>query len=571
MDEACARQLAARLMKETSTVLANPDASDEQKKLAFSYMLGIRWTKDMIRSVSTHAMCGLVRRGLANPATRVFAQQLREGVHEAWGAIGDQLDADSSKWWTFLEEKGIMNTASRQGWEAVIVRLRSWLICNPKDLTETRWGFMDDVLQNDEHKQLTLKLWLAATAKQTAASDMQRRDISLAEINTTSAFELADKIAGASVDETTMGRAAREAASAAGISADEIMKGGPRKKLARIADRAESSEQIQRFEAMGSRANIMRSCELSLKSVASGIRCWAHFCQNSGRQHFPPTEEAVLAWSAYFGAGRTFQMYLPHLEKACSMLGYDLSWKTRAVVQAAKGLAKAGDRIHEPKPAVSKALFVRIMNRNPINEPFVQAVWVSWMFLLRVQSECLQLVRQLPHERMDEDTVLQSPAVIGLEKGQLVIKLHRRKHMPGGARMVRKCICRRYPEGSLEIHVPQLFCPVCSFWESMRRRVMTGEKLFPNITGSTFVSSLRCMARQLGWEKSERLGAHSIRRGAARAILDAGGTFAQLLKAGQWHSSAYRLYLDLGGEEAKAMASVLIEDSEDGDEGIPRP
>ena len=100
---------------------------------------------------------------------------------------------------------------------------------------------------------------------------------------------------------------------------------------------------------------------------------------------------------------------------------------------------------------------------------------------------------------------------------------------------------------------------------------MTGEKLFPNITGSTFVSSLRCMARQLGREKSERLGAHSIRRGAARAILDAGGTFAQLLKAGQWHSSAYRLYLDLGGEEAKAMASVLIEDSEDGDEGIPRP
>ena len=98
---------------------------------------------------------------------------------------------------------------------------------------------------------------------------------------------------------------------------------------------------------------------------------------------------------------------------------------------------------------------------------------------------------------------------------------------------------------------------------------MCGEKLFPGITGSTFTHSLRSMARQFGWEKAEKLGTRSIRRGAARAILAAGGTFAQLLRAGQWHSSAYRLYLDMGGEEAKAMASVLIEDSDEGDEGAP--
>ena len=77
------------------------------------------------------------------------------------------------------------------------------------------------------------------------------------------------------------------------------------------------------------------------------------------------------------------------------------------------------------------------------------------------------------------------------------------------------------------------------------------------------------MARQFGWEKAEKLGTHSLRRGAAGAILAAGGTSAQLLKAGQWHSSAYRLYLDMGGGGAKAMASVLIEDSDEGGEGAP--
>ena len=41
------------------------------------------------------------------------------------------------------------------------------------------------------------------------------------------------------------------------------------------------------------------------------------------------------------------------------------------------------------------------------------------------------------------------------------------------------------------------------------------------------------------------------------------GSSAQLLKAGQWHSSAYRPHLDLGAEEAAAMVRVLIEVSDD--------
>ena len=279
MDENCAKKLAIKVVKEASAMLANPGASQEQKELAFSLVLGIRWTKDLMKTVSVHVINGLVRRGLANPVTKELARKLRAGAFEIWGAIGEQLDAESSSWWTFLEERGILDTASRQGWEKVITRLQEWLIFNPKDLSETKWGFMDEVLQNDEHKQLTLRLWLAATAKMTAASDMQRRDISMAEINPNSAFELADRITGTSVNETMMGQASRNAARAAGVEAEEMLKGGPRRKMAKIADKAESYEQIQKFEAMGSRANVMRGCDLSLKSVASGIRCWGSFCE----------------------------------------------------------------------------------------------------------------------------------------------------------------------------------------------------------------------------------------------------------------------------------------------------
>ena len=39
---------------------------------------------------------------------------------------------------------------------------------------------------------------------------------------------------------------------------------------------------------------------------------------------------------------------------------------------------------------------------------------------------------------MDEESVLESPAVNGLEEGNVANKLHRRKHMAGGPRMVRQ-------------------------------------------------------------------------------------------------------------------------------------
>ena len=32
-------------------------------------------------------------------------------------------------------------------------------------------------------------------------------------------------------------------------------------------------------------------------------------------------------------------------------------------------------------------------------------------------------------------------------------------HMLGGLRMIEKNICRKYPDGSPEIHAPQMFCP----------------------------------------------------------------------------------------------------------------
>ena len=68
------------------------------------------------------------------------------------------------------------------------------------------------------------------------------------------------------------------------------------------------------------------------------------------------------------------------------------------------GLAKAGDRIQKPEPDAARSLFVKIAGRRPLREALAQAVrGSSGRFLLRVQSECLPRVRQLPHGEMNED------------------------------------------------------------------------------------------------------------------------------------------------------------------------
>ena len=160
-----------------------------------------------------------------------------------------------------------------------------------------------------------------------------------------------------------------------------------------------------------------------------------------------------------------------------------------------RGLARAGNRIHEPRPAALKSPFAKIASRSPLSDAFVQAAWVSRLFLLRAPSECLILVRRLPPGGMGEDSALESPAVIGLVKGNLAIRLHSRERMSRGSRMIRRCICEKCPDGSLEMHAPQMVCPLCSLWGNARREVRVWEKMFPGFNRQGFTGQLGSTAR----------------------------------------------------------------------------
>ena len=135
--------------------------------------------------------------------------------------------------------------------------------------------------------------------------------------------------------------------------------------------------------------------------------------------------------------------------------------------------------------------------------------------------------------------------------------------MAAGSRMVRVCVCEDYAPGSLGLHAPQLYCPARLLRPAICRIAAIGQPIFPTWAGRLVLTELRSLARAGGWTQASKLGTHSVRRGAARAILAAGGSFSKLLRAGQWHSSAYKLYLDMGREETTAVPSLLPDASDD--------
>ena len=112
------------------------------------------------------------------------------------------MDVDSLGWSASIELKGLTKEASKQGWDEASTKLQDGSILNPSDLSEATWESMENVLRNEERKQHTLKIWLAARAEEPMVSDRRRRELGAPQLRPSIASELADAIAGGSVGDS---------------------------------------------------------------------------------------------------------------------------------------------------------------------------------------------------------------------------------------------------------------------------------------------------------------------------------------------------------------------------------
>ena len=75
---------------------------------------------------------------------------------------------------------------------------------------------------------------------------------------------------------------------------------------------------------------------------------------------------------------------------------------------------------------------------------------------------------------------------------------------------------------------------------------------------------VRCVAEEVGIENHSKIGTHAFRRGMAQDILDAGGSLAVLMRAGDWRSSAFLAYLRESQPQETAVSQMVfnLSDSE---------
>ena len=118
----------------------------------------------------------------------------------------------------------------------------------------------------------------------------------------------------------------------------------------------------------------------------------------------------------------------------------------------------------------------------------------------------------------------------------------------------RSCVC--HGEG-------RTLCGVCALraWVGHFPSGYTG-RIF-NRSASCLLALMRKDAEQVGVSDAARLGSHAWRQGMARDIVHAGGSLATLLRAGQWRSRSFIVYLQEQSLDEDAVARLVIDDSDD--------
>ena len=304
------------------------------------------------------------------------------------------------------------------------------------------------------------------------------------------------------------------------MGSEEAISTGPRDTIRKISCEAVAFRHIDDFALTGAKLDVFRNSDTGLRPSASGIRCSGLLCGISARRHVPPTETAVLAWSSFLAHKKMFSIVAAHLDRACRFLYLDAS--KRAV---------GGERCdRRPDLGGQPILHSRARYRGPKLGLFATSLLRSLSFLP-------------PNSRRGIAILVGRKLAMG----------------PGGGTRGGRAT---YRAGTQASRAPT-FLPGVLFAARDRGARISRRPTHP-IADRRRSAYIPSTIRNSAWMAGcGQIGPHACRRGAARAITEARGPCARPRRAGQQHYSACRLYLDLGREEVRALASTLGEASND--------
>ena len=340
------------------------------------------------------------------------------------------------------------------------------------------------------------------------------------------------------------------------IGADSNQKPAHQIKKLKFSCDKESAEWLEQARI----AAIIGASPSSKPGILTSLRCYVAFCVATRVRDtaLPPRSDIVLAWSTQFRNHRTFKNYIGYLRTACNILncsdaGLDRNLLRRATTAIEKRM------LWQPRPKlfVRAAMLPELMRRASIlhSEKMSMLYLATYTFLLRMPSESIPMsyIKNREHFKSQRSAVT-------LDDGIVHLQLSRRKNMPRGSEMQRKCICKS-PQCRSEI------CPVHVLGKWLIEH-QSGAQLFSSISPSMATNVLRQCLSEMGIDRASEFRLHDFRRGHAQDLLESGATLAEILRAGQWRSPAFMTYLDQKFLETEAVVSAHVENSSDEENDI---
>ena len=168
----------------------------------------------------------------------------------------------------------------------------------------------------------------------------------------------------------------------------------------------------------------------------------------------------------------------------------------------------------------------------------------SYAFLLRVPSEAIPICAH--------STSIRNAPVMIVSGQELILSLPKRKNRRTPSVLRRRCWCQQC-EATCPVHVLGPYF----------KALAPGVQPFVEFSPSTALRELRALLEHLRVPNASAYRTHDLRRGHAEDLRINGATLGEILRAGDWKSTAFLMYLDQSQLELDRTVEAHLIDSSD--------
>ena len=299
----------------------------------------IQWNRSVINHIAIakiNRLFGRLKRSRTPKAT------LKLEIDHFHRALSDEpsiIPIQFPEWWGAITRSSLTNLDNSDTWVAAWTSLESHRIPDIAKLANVSLLEIQTIADTSPFGELFISLWKAVRIERAHERGLSAPVVDFWD----NSARIPEALRGPIVELTAIGEDYLGSKTEIGIPVnfDEI---GPMSRKTALQEATPDSQQLLRFLAAGAQPNILQQVRLTLPAVASGVSRYLAFCSLLSITPFPPTSTIVQQRGNMFGQGKTFQIYVSRLTKACHLLQIDCSWKDEAVKAVIKGIANKPPR-----------------------------------------------------------------------------------------------------------------------------------------------------------------------------------------------------------------------------------